>query len=391
LTLAALTPSGWPERLLLLTLSLWALLVWIPAWTHSLWFGGLVARETAHLGALLALALLLHLRIGSATGPALCAAALVVLLSWPLLQTMASPSARPDFEGWPGRGDATAPGPGKVWLQRPLPARSNVTVDSHRYRDTPVELYLDHYRATANTGRALRPWLLMIHGGAWRGGDRREYSGFNRALAAAGVDVLAVDYRLAPEWRYPQQLEDVRLALEWVRSRAAALGLDPQAGHVMGRSAGGQLALKLAYGESGEGLRLVISLYAPADMVYAGTAPFNRRVLDARAVLRDYLGSTWAEDPSRYRQASPLLGVERQRLPPTLLLHGPDDAMVAFEHTRRLSLALRAQNNPVSTVVLPWMQHGGDVVGIGPSAWFVFRAVTSAISRVSANSLPGAG
>jgi len=225
---------------------------------------------------------------------------------------------------------------------------------THRFREEPVELYLDHYRL-AGTGIRPRAWLMVVHGGAWRGGSRKEHAGFNRAFAALGVDVIAVDYRLAPAWRYPQPLEDLAAALEWIGANAAMLGLDPGAGHVLGRSAGGQLALQLAYGEAGRRLRLAVALYAPADMVHAGTAPFNRRVLDARAVLRDYLGRTWAEDPSRYAAASPLLAVRRSDLPPTLLLHGPDDAIVAFEHKAEPHVYVRGAAKYLDKARNPWV------------------------------------
>jgi len=379
------------QSLLLTLLLLWLVLVWSPALTRSLWLAGLLARETAHLAALLAL---LWLILGDrSTAPDWFSPAVVVLgllLAWPLGQSLASPETHPDYSGWPPIAVDSPVNRSGSWswgLRRRrltgaiLPFWRVVTVTHHCYRSEPLPLYLDHYRSVSTQDSA-RSWLLVIHGGGWSGGSRREAGGFNRALARMGVDVLAVDYRLAPAWRYPAPLEDLRAALAFIRREASRLGLDPAAGHVLGRSAGGQLALQLAYGPDGSGLRLVIAVYAPADMVFAGTAPFNRRLLDARATLVDYLGGTWAAYPERYAAASPLLAV-RPGLPPTLLVHGVDDALVGSEHTRRLATALRAAQVPVATAVLPWMQHGGDVPGVGPSAWFCFNAVVTAIARVS--------
>jgi len=378
-----------PDYLLLVLLLPWACLVWCPAYTHTLWLGGLLARETAHFGAVITpFWLALGIGAGAPAGLAPAIGTLGILLAWPLLASLASPRARPDLSRWPGAatGSAHVRRALRVSALRLMPALNarGIRVTTHRYRATPVPLHLDHYRSAA-PGAGARSWLLVVHGGAWRSGSRRENASFNRALARLGVDVLAVDYRLAPTWRYPDPLEDLAEALAWIQDQAPHLGLDPMAGHLLGRSAGGQLALRLAYGPAGGRLRLVVAIYAPADMVHAGTAPFNPRLLDARAVLQDYLGATWAESPQVYAAASPLLAV-RPGLPPTLLLHGVDDALVGIEHTRRLEHALAQAKVPVATGIFPWMQHGADVLGIGPSAWLCLRAVTTAIARVS----PGA-
>ncbi|NKX53047.1 alpha/beta hydrolase [Arthrobacter sp. E918] len=94
------------------------------------------------------------------------------------------------------------------------------------------------------TGRAV---VLFLHGGGWVIGSLQTHDRLCRRLAAvSGLDVVAVDYRLAPEHPFPTPLEDCRAALGFVRAQAAGRGWDPHRVVVAGDSAGGNLATVLA-------------------------------------------------------------------------------------------------------------------------------------------------
>jgi acetyl esterase len=111
--------------------------------------------------------------------------------------------------------------------------RSVVDVDAG---GVPARLY--------RAGDGEQPVLLYAHGGGWVMGDLTTHDGLCRAIAAAsGWAVLAVDYRLAPEFPYPAALDDVDTALSWLREAgASAFGLDPDRIAVGGDSAGGHIA-----------------------------------------------------------------------------------------------------------------------------------------------------
>lgn len=108
-------------------------------------------------------------------------------------------------------------------------------------------LALRIYRGAASDDRRPQPAVLYLHGGGWVIGNLETHDGLCRKIARrAGLAVMAVDYRLAPEHPFPAALEDAACALKWIHAHAADHGIDPQALAVAGDSAGGNLAAALA-------------------------------------------------------------------------------------------------------------------------------------------------
>ena len=106
--------------------------------------------------------------------------------------------------------------------------------------DLPIRLYTPE-------GDGPLPVLVFFHGGGWVVGNLESHDATCRALAnAAGCITLAVDYRLAPEHKFPAAPEDCYEATKWAVLNAAALGGDPQRVAVGGDSAGGNLAAAVA-------------------------------------------------------------------------------------------------------------------------------------------------
>lgn len=108
-------------------------------------------------------------------------------------------------------------------------------------------LALRVYRGAGTPAEAMLPCLLFLHGGGWVIGDLDSHDGLCRRLANEGACcVISVDYRLAPEHRFPAALDDAQAALIWVALHAADLRIDPARIAVGGDSAGGNLAAVLA-------------------------------------------------------------------------------------------------------------------------------------------------
>lgn len=105
------------------------------------------------------------------------------------------------------------------------------------------------------------PGLIYFHGGGWLSGDLGSHGAICRALAATGqCRVLAVDYRLAPEHRFPAAIEDCIGAVEAVMAQPAHFGLDPRRIGVAGDSAGGNLAVIVCQLAKARGLRIALQV-----------------------------------------------------------------------------------------------------------------------------------
>jgi acetyl esterase/lipase len=232
-------------------------------------------------------------------------------------------------------------------------------------------LRLDVYRPN-NSVRPLSPAVIVIHGGAWRSGEKSDFVSYDRWLATGGRVVFDVEYRLANgAQRFPAQLMDIKCAIAWVKNNAAQYHVDPERLALLGRSAGGQLALLAAYTANDQTLRpetcdaqetsvrAVISFYGPTDLAWDYTHPGRPDVLDTPRVLENYLGGSPSSAPQAYASASPNEHVSAQS-PPTLFLHGGHDQLVLTENVERIMPKLSAAGVEVTYVYLPWANHGFD-------------------------------
>ncbi|RYZ50860.1 MAG: alpha/beta hydrolase, partial [Sphingobacteriales bacterium] len=164
--------------------------------------------------------------------------------------------------------------------------------------------------------------------------------------------------------------EDALDAVAWIRQRAAALHADTNNFVLLGRSAGAQIALVAAYSSHDPAIRGVVSFYGPADMVWGYSLPANPWVMDSRKVMVDYLGGTYDEVPNLYAQSSATESVH-PAAPPTLMIHGQNDVLVAYEHNSRLIRKLDSLQRPNFLLTLPWATHGCDYTLNGPSGQLI--------------------
>ena len=216
-------------------------------------------------------------------------------------------------------------------------------------------------------GGGLFPAIVQIYGGAWQRGTPEDQSELGRYLGARGYVVFAIDYRHAPRWPWPAQIADVRSALGWIRDHARDYGADVARLALVGRSAGGQLALLAAYEPNAPRIRGVVSYYGPVDLADGHRNPPKPDPLGIRAIEEALLGGTPDSVPVRYREASPITYVTR-RLPPTLLVYGGHDHVVEARVGRLLHERLLATGNSSVFLEIPWAEHGFDAVPGGPSA-----------------------
>lgn len=239
-----------------------------------------------------------------------------------------------------------------------------VTISRQTYvKAKNYELVVDLYHPPHQ--KELAPGIVVIHGGSWNSGDSTQLVPLNSYLAARGYVVAAINYRLAPKWPFPAALEDIRTAISFLTENATTLGLDAQRLVLLGRSAGGQLALLAGYTMETNAIRGVVAFYSPADLQYAYDNPANPRVIDTKEILEDYLGGNPNQLGELYKAASPIQLV-RPTSPPTLLIHGERDELVSPAQSKRLSRQLSQTNVQHMYLRLPWATHGCDANFSGP-------------------------
>lgn len=348
---------------------LWSVL---PPPRYGLWIVGLIAGEwalwlggTALIGAVVGAAVFR----GGARGMGgfiVCAGIAAFVLSLvPYFQTLPVARANHTSLSW-----------GRYF--RHFPARERGAPDATEIYAAPngVPLALDIYLPPDTTGQAgpkRRPAMVVIHGGSWKAGDKSDFPQWNRWLAQNGFVVFDVEYRLAPQPNFREATGDVKAALLWVKRNAARFNVDKNHLALLGRSAGGQLALLAACAPDDLGLpptssdgnqgdasvRAVVSLYGPADLEWGYYHPARYDVIDGPGTLRRYLGSDPQTVPENYALAAPINHVG-PRTPPTLLFHGERDTIVGAAHAERLSARLENAHIPHQAVYFPYATHGFD-------------------------------
>ncbi len=248
-----------------------------------------------------------------------------------------------------------------VRAARPSPDETRLfaTVDGR-------ELFADVYRP-AGAPAASAP-VVMIHGGAFVAGERSGGTAvWDRWLAARGYTVFDVDYRLAPPVTWNLAAADVACAMAWVASHAGDYHISPDRMLVSGQSAGGGLALQVAYGV-GDGTvtsscgdtvpqpKAVFAIYPAEDLVMAwDLVPGNHKAGNL------YIGGSPQEFFERYRAVSPTFHV-RPGLPATLIVAGTHDHVVPFEGHLEIVPKLDAAGVPNQLLSVPYGEHIYDVL-----------------------------
>ena len=243
-----------------------------------------------------------------------------------------------------------------VWADDPAPEKIPANGKGTDYRATPdgvtiirdvsylpperkekLDLYLP-----ANRSQTLSsPAVVIIHGGGWAGGTKsadREFE-IGTTLARAGYVCASVEYLKEGPAKWPTNLKDCKNAVRFLRQNAGKYQIDEKNIGVMGGSAGGHLALMVAYttrvkelspeepypGVSDE-VRVCVDLYGITDLLTRQMTETNgtpNGTLHKADLLPDQRG----ENPDKWRLASPVNHVSKSS-PPTLILHGLADTTV---------------------------------------------------------------
>ncbi len=200
------------------------------------------------------------------------------------------------------------------------------------------DLHLDAF-VQKKEGR--HPAVLVIHGGAWRSGNRKQLAGYAVSLAQRGFNCFAIDYRLAPKDKFPAQIDDCRAALKWVRSNSDEYKVDTAKVGAIGYSAGGHLVCLLATtGEAPNDRNGNVDTRLQA--VVAGGAPTDFRAFPDNGKWAEYwMGGDLKTVPDKFNAASATAFVDKNDAP-VFFFNGTADELVPIEWSRSCHDALKA-------------------------------------------------
>jgi acetyl esterase len=210
------------------------------------------------------------------------------------------------------------------------------------------------------------PVLAFFHGGGWCIGDIDTHDPVCRQIAAAaGCAVLSVDYRLAPEHRFPAAVEDCFAAVRFLAAEGKSLGLDPARIAVGGDSAGGNLAAVAAIlaRDAGITLKGQVLIYPATDWVnaYSSRRDYAEGFLLTEEAM-SWFGNNYIDAVSHGDwRASPILAPDLSRLPPAIVVCGACDPLLG--ESTAYAETLRAAGNEASFHLVPGMIHGFYTMG----------------------------
>lgn len=222
------------------------------------------------------------------------------------------------------------------------------------------ELRCDVYTPPGEEKRA--PAILLVHGGAWKFGDRKQLKGYGFLLGREGYVCVACEYRLSEEAQWPAPLHDVKAALRWMRANHEKLGIDPSRIAVSGNSSGGHLALLAGAtagdpafegdgGNAGEptDVSASVAFYAPSELT-----PGADMLKDLTV---EFMGQGASADD--YTAASPISHVGPD-FPPTLIFQSNQDDIVPRAQSLSMCEALVSAGVPVELHLFDNATHAFD-------------------------------
>jgi acetyl esterase/lipase len=248
----------------------------------------------------------------------------------------------------------------------PVPRGTTVLRDVPYVTDGHSRQKLDLYLPR---DAARPPLVILIHGGAFRTGDK-ERENAARWLRE-GYAVAAANYRLSGDAIFPAQVEDCKAAVRWLRAQAGRYGYDPERFGAYGTSAGGHLAAMVgttggqAAFDAGEHrdvssrVQAVVDNYGPTDFLQMDAHRLPEgQVHDAPdSPESELIGGAIQEHPDRVRAASPVTYVSADD-PPFLIIHGDRDPLVPHHLSELLASALERAGVPVTFYTVKGGGHG---------------------------------
>ena len=259
---------------------------------------------------------------------------------------------------------------------RPAPPRFNDTITVEQdlfYADNENRAQsLDVYLPARRVSDRPLPLLVWIHGGGWRGGDKRGGGQITHLVASGRYVGASINYRLSGEATWPAQIHDCKAAIRWLRANAAKYGFDPTRIAVLGGSAGGHLVAAVgtmgdvaslegkvgSHSDQSSAVTCVVDFYGPTDLLQMSRFPSTIDHDAASSPESLLVGGPIQERKEIVKQVNPITHLSKGD-PPILIAHGTDDKLVPFNQSELLYTAMKKQNLDVTLITMKGGGHGG--------------------------------
>jgi acetyl esterase len=273
-------------------------------------------------------------------------------------------------------------------LASPPPAVARI---EDRHAPGPAsDIPLRCYRPLGVSDTELLPALVYFHGGGWTLGDLETHDVVCREFAnRARCAVVAVDYRLAPEHKFPAAVDDAVAATRWIASTARHLGVDERRIAVGGDSAGGNLAAVVALtlrDDGGPPLAMQALIYPATDL--AADTPSHKRLAEGYLLTREsilWFTGNYVRSPADVTdwRASPLKARDLSRLPPAYVVTAGFDPL--YDEGHAYAAALQAAGVETTYECFEGMVHGFVTMsGVIAAAHHAIYRVSLALREVFA-------
>jgi acetyl esterase/lipase len=248
-------------------------------------------------------------------------------------------------------------------------ARFEIKVSETEFRRTAAGRQL-MARVYQPQGAGPFPVVLDLHGGAWNNKDRFANEPMDRALAASGVLVVAIDMTLAPEAPYPASVQDANYGVRWLKSKAAAWNGDPSSVGLLGSSTGGHIAELIGMRPRDARYNAIPLPGAPqldASIAYIATRspisdPYARFQQAEKMQRASMIKSTrtWFNPWETIFEANPQQMLERREavtLPPLLVMQGALDDNVLPALQEKFAASYRAAGGDIQLEIFEGCEH----------------------------------
>jgi alpha-L-fucosidase 2 len=218
-----------------------------------------------------------------------------------------------------------------------------------------VRLMLDAH-VPDSTGRF--PTVILVHGGGWVAGDKQEYINYLfKPLTEAGFAWFSINYRLAPQYKFPAATDDVEQAIRYVKANAAKYKVDPRRIALIGESAGGHLVSYVgARSRDQSRVAAVISMYGIHDFI---TACQEWKPVPTEVLQLFGINAIDATTAPVLIKASPVVYITRDS-PPFLLMHGSKDEDVPYEQSVEMCDKMKQAGARCDLITIDGAPHGMD-------------------------------